>query len=190
MRHSSESFDRSVQLKHCYHDSHHNWIFFIYIFPSAVLPSVALGFFRMASTQRPVLFQYCMEKPPSKGTFQWLRQWRELGLIPESERSPGEGNGSPLQYSSLENPMDGGAWQAAVLGVAKSWTLLSDFPVLFLGEWKSFTICTGRVNESPALNTFSFGADSSNQSCELLFQELSPTLFSPPCFISFPPSLH
>ena len=36
----------------------------------------------------------------------------DLGLIPESGRSPGEGNGKPLQYSCLENPMDGGAWQA------------------------------------------------------------------------------
>ena len=39
----------------------------------------------------------------------------------------GEGNGTPLQYSCLENPMDGGAWWAAVHGVAKSWTRLSDF---------------------------------------------------------------
>ena len=38
----------------------------------------------------------------------------------------GEGNGTPLQYSCLENPMDGGAWQAAVHGVAESWTRLSD----------------------------------------------------------------
>ena len=39
----------------------------------------------------------------------------------------GEGNGTPLQYSCLENPMDGGAWWAAAHGVVKSWTLLSDF---------------------------------------------------------------
>ena len=39
----------------------------------------------------------------------------------------GEGNGTPLQYSCLENPMDRGAWWAAVHGVAKSWTGLSDF---------------------------------------------------------------
>ena len=39
----------------------------------------------------------------------------------------GEGNGNPLQYSCLENPMDGGAWWAAVHGVAKSRTRLSDF---------------------------------------------------------------
>ena len=49
------------------------------------------------------------------------------GLIPRSERSPGEGNGNPLQYSYLENPMDGGAWQAIVYGVPKSRTRLSDF---------------------------------------------------------------
>ena len=46
--------------------------------------------------------------------------------IPESGRSPGEGNGNPLQYSCLENSMDRGAWQATVHGVAKSQTRLSD----------------------------------------------------------------
>ena len=43
----------------------------------------------------------------------------------------GEGNGTPLQYSCLENPMDGGAWWAAVHGVARSWTRLSDFTFTF-----------------------------------------------------------
>ena len=43
----------------------------------------------------------------------------------------GEGNGNPLQYSCLENPMDGGAWWAAVHGVAKSRTRLSDFAFTF-----------------------------------------------------------
>ncbi|XP_024846140.2 LOW QUALITY PROTEIN: interferon-inducible protein AIM2 [Bos taurus] len=43
----------------------------------------------------------------------------------------GEGNGTPLQYSCLENPMDGGAWLAAVHRVAKSWTRLSDFTFTF-----------------------------------------------------------
>ena len=51
----------------------------------------------------------------------------DLGSIPGSGRSPAEGNGNPLQYSWLENPMDGGAWWATVHGVAKSRTLLSDF---------------------------------------------------------------
>ena len=41
----------------------------------------------------------------------------DLGSIPGSGRSPGEGNGNPLQYSCLENPMDGGAWWATVHGV-------------------------------------------------------------------------
>ena len=45
---------------------------------------------------------------------------RDAGLIPGSGRSPGVGNGNPLQYSCLENPMDRGAWQAAVHGVTKS----------------------------------------------------------------------
>ena len=44
------------------------------------------------------------------------------GSIPGSGRSPGEGNGNPLQYSCLENPMDGGAWQATVQRVSKSQT--------------------------------------------------------------------
>ena len=48
----------------------------------------------------------------------------DAGLIPGSERSPGGGHGSPLQYSCLENPMDGGAWQAADCRVAQSWTRL------------------------------------------------------------------
>ena len=43
----------------------------------------------------------------------------DVGSIPGSGRPPGEGNGYPLQYSCLENPMDRGAWQAAVHGVAK-----------------------------------------------------------------------
>ena len=43
----------------------------------------------------------------------------DLGLILESRRCPGEGNGNPLQYSCLENPTDRGAWQDRVYGVAK-----------------------------------------------------------------------
>ena len=44
------------------------------------------------------------------------------GSIPGSGRSPGKGKGNPFQYSCLENSMDGGAWQAIVCGVTKSWT--------------------------------------------------------------------
>ena len=46
----------------------------------------------------------------------------DVGSIPGSGRSPGEGNGHPLQYSCLENSMDKGAWRAVVHGVAKSQT--------------------------------------------------------------------
>ena len=50
---------------------------------------------------------------------------RDTGSIPGLGRSPGEGNGNPLQYSCLGNPMDKGAWWTIVRGVAKSWTGLS-----------------------------------------------------------------
>ena len=62
----------------------------------------------------------------------------EVGSIPRLGRSPGEGNGNPLQYSCLENLMDRGAWWATVHRVAKSRTWLSDFThthtVFFPGE--------------------------------------------------------
>ena len=50
----------------------------------------------------------------------------DWGSVLGLRRSPGEGYGNPLQYSCLGNPMDRGAWQATVHGVAKSWTRLSD----------------------------------------------------------------
>ena len=55
----------------------------------------------------------------------------DLGLILGSGRSPGEGNGTPLQYSCLENPVEGGAWWATVHGVAKIRTRMSDFTFTF-----------------------------------------------------------
>ena len=64
---------------------------------------------------------------------QWLKKKKirpvnvgDVGLIPESGRSSGGGNGNPLYYSCLENPMHRGTWRAIVHGVAKSWTQLSD----------------------------------------------------------------
>ena len=58
----------------------------------------------------------------------WLVAFFHLDL---SRQMAGEGNGTPLQYSCLENPMDGGAWWAAVHGVANSWTRLSNFTFTF-----------------------------------------------------------
>ena len=57
-------------------------------------------------------------------------QWKGTGLASVG-LGLGEGNGTPLQYSCLENPMDRGAWLAAVHGVAKSWTQPSDFTFTF-----------------------------------------------------------
>ena len=67
-------------------------------------------------------------------TAMWETWVRSLG----QEDSPGEGNGNPLQYSCLENPMDGGVQWAIVHGVAKSRTRLSDFTFHFLGFFHSW----------------------------------------------------
>ena len=56
----------------------------------------------------------------------------DLGSIPGSGRSSGEGNDNPLQYSCLENPVDRGAWWATVHGVIKNRTRLGDFTFTFL----------------------------------------------------------
>ena len=69
----------------------------------------------------------------------------DLGLIPGSGRSAGEGNGNPLQYYCLENPMDRGAWQATVHGVAKSWTRLSNFTYLLTYSQTDDHVC-GVIN--------------------------------------------
>ena len=69
----------------------------------------------------------------------------DLGSILESGRSPGEGNGNPLQYSCLENPMGRGAWWATVYRVAKSWTWL---------KWQHWQL----------LNTFEKGGQVKKQS--------------------------
>ena len=70
----------------------------------------------------------------------WETWVQSLGLIPGSGKSPGEGNGNPLQYSCLENPMEGGAWWAMVHGVAKSRTGLSDFSHCRGGELNTHTV--------------------------------------------------
>ena len=59
-----------------------------------------------------------VKNPPAKAG--------DAGLIPGSGRSPGEGNGNPLQYSCLETPKDRGAWWDTVHGVAKTQIQLSD----------------------------------------------------------------
>ena len=61
----------------------------------------------------------------------WVEKKLYFYCIALSVPKIGEGNGTPLQYSCLENPMDGGAWLAAVHGDAKSWTRLRDFTFTF-----------------------------------------------------------
>ena len=56
----------------------------------------------------------------------------DLDLIPGSKRSPGEGNGYPLQYSCLENSMDRGAWCATVPGVTASWDMIEGLTLSLL----------------------------------------------------------
>ena len=68
---------------------------------------------------------------PTQGSNPCLLHW-EVGSTPGSGRSPGGGNGSPLQYSCLENPLDRGAWWATVRGVAKSRTRLSTHEQLLI----------------------------------------------------------
>ena len=60
-----------------------------------------------------------------------LPNWESGSFLVTIRGFFGEGNGTPIQYSCLENPMDRGAWWAAVHGVAKSRTRLSDFPLTF-----------------------------------------------------------
>ena len=61
---------------------------------------------------------------------------RDVGSIPGLGRSSGEGNGNPLQYSCLGNPMDKGAWWARVHRVAKSWTEVTEHTCTYMGETK------------------------------------------------------
>ena len=68
---------------------------------------------------------------PSIGLHRVGYNWSNLAAAAAAAFAHGEGNGTPLQYSCLENPMDGGGWWAAVHGVAKSRTRLSDFTFTF-----------------------------------------------------------
>ena len=84
---------------------------------SIIIPacdSSSLAFCMMYFTYRVSQVVLAVKNPPANAG--------DVGLTPGSRRSPGGGHGNPLQYSCLENPTDGGASQAAVHSVAKSWT--------------------------------------------------------------------
>ena len=84
---------------------------------------------RLGQVPKLVRVQFCFSLDPTSGASQVALvvknlpantgDAREVGSIPGSGRSPGEGNGNPLQYSCLENPMDRGAWRATVHRVAR-----------------------------------------------------------------------
>ena len=67
-----------------------------------------------------------LQLPCSSDSKEFACNAGDPGSIPGQGRSSGEGNGNPLHYSFLENPMDRGPWRAIVSGVTKSWTQLSD----------------------------------------------------------------
>ena len=83
----------------------------------------------------------------------------DVGSIPGSGRSPGEGNGNPFQYSCLENPMDRGAWCATVHGVAKSRTPLSNYSCT-----QKLSKCSLTHGLSCSLSTWPLQAAQINQS--------------------------
>ena len=72
----------------------------------------------------------------------------DLGSIPGSGRSPGEGNVNPFHYSCLENPMDRGTWWAIVRGVEKSWTRLGS-SMLFSKNERIFFFFESYKSELP-----------------------------------------
>ena len=80
----------------------------------------------------------------------------DLGSIPGSGRSPGEGNGNPLQYSYLENSMDGGTWWATVHGVTKNQTWLNDFTLTFwlLTKFTILTISFAQSSDTKYIQIF------------------------------------
>ena len=95
----------------------------IFCHPLFLLPLIppSIRIFSNESTLRASQMALVVKNPPANA-----ENTREDSSIPESGRSPGEGNDNPLQYSCLENSMDRGAWRAIVHGVTKSQTQLND----------------------------------------------------------------
>ena len=98
-------------------------------FVRAVFPHTLL--ISTTQLQRGFLVPFCLILPGGSGGQVSASKAGDLGSIPESGRSPGKRNDNPLQYSCLENSMDGGAWWATVHGVTKSRTRLRDFSLHF-----------------------------------------------------------
>ena len=103
--------------------SHYYYLYFIYYQTQAQRGKVTCPVVHSSSSEPKLKLRFVCKY--TSGHLQWLGgkdstcDARDMGLIPGWERSPGGGHGNPLQYSCLENPMDGGAWWATVHGVTK-----------------------------------------------------------------------
>ena len=106
--------------------------------------------YSVASTKKESLAPIYTKAPYRMGLPRWLSGKEsacnagdpgDMGSIPGSGRSPGGGNGNPLQYSCLENPMDRGAWRATVHEVAKSQTKLKQLSTHARMHAKSILSC-------------------------------------------------
>ena len=98
----------------------------------------------------------------------------DLGSIPGSGRSPGEGNGTPLQYSCLENPMDGGAWWVTAMGsqrVGHNWTTSLPICLLRRTERKECNTSVASVRSRENKRFAKKNVSSNPQSTELLREE-------------------
>ena len=82
-----------------------------------------------------VLFPPIHSSPGGSDGKEFAWNVKDVDSIPGSGRSPGEGDGNPLQYSCLENPMDRGAQEAIVYGVAKNWTWQSNYVMTMWWWW-------------------------------------------------------
>ena len=102
--------------------------FLLSISPSFYLPIKSVFLFRQGLHNTNICGLRCFHRQNSgAGSKEPSCQCRrDMGSIPGLGRSPGEGPGNPLQYSCLENPTDRGAWRAAIHGVTKSQTRLSN----------------------------------------------------------------
>ena len=94
--------------------------------PLSFLGPHSFTFSRVSYTWNPTSVVFSQGFPHGSNGKESAHNARDLGSIPGLGRSPGEGNGTPLQYSFLENPINRGAWQATVHGAAKSQAQLSD----------------------------------------------------------------
>ena len=89
------------------------------------MPNAALDKYPLTSVKNGVIYLLISYYNESKECLKFVQ------ILPDPLPQFGEGNGTPLQYSCLENPMDRGAWWAAVHGVARSRTRLSNFNLTF-----------------------------------------------------------